>query len=138
MLRGEDGMQVLTPFAEGTPVEMMFSTPGYDRERLPLDRLMGYAPGKGAAYKFYYLKPLPEGYFGVRYRDGSKLLFSVDPEKLPYLGIWLNNGEFQNGYSITPEPCTVPFDAPDRAAERGYTSVIPPKESFTFHIHISL
>jgi len=81
---------------------------------------------------------MPEGRFGVRYRDGSRLLFNVDAQKLPYLGIWLNNGAFQKGYSITPEPCSVPFDAPDRAAARGYTSRIPVGETFTFAFHIRI
>ena len=81
---------------------------------------------------------MPEGLFGVKYVDGTKLLFTFDPEKLPYLGLWLNNGAFQNGYSITPEPCTVPFDAPERAAKRGYTSTIPAGGAFAFAMQINL
>ena len=61
-----------------------------------------------------------------------------DERKLPYLGIWMNNGEFQDIYTITPEPCTVPFDAPDRAAKRGITSVIAPREHFSFEIKITV
>lgn len=137
MLQGEDGIRVFTPFAADTPTEMMFATAGTDEAALPKDRLMGYEPGIGAAYKFYYLSPLPEGRFGLLYPTGSRLTFTLDEQKLPYLGLWFNNGEFQDLYSITPEPCTVPFDAPDRAAKRGYTSVIPAKESFSFTLHIA-
>ena len=137
MLQGEDGIRVFTPFAEDTPTEIMFATTGADRETLPKDRLMGYEPGVGAAYKFYYLAPMQEGRFGLVYPAGSRLTFTLDEQKLPYLGLWFNNGEFQDLYSITPEPCTVPFDAPDRAAKRGLTSIIPPKDIFTFTLHIA-
>lgn len=137
MLQGEDGMRVLTPFKEKTPVEKMFATKGVSAAELPLDRLSGYVPGKGAAYKFYYLEPMKEGTFGLAYPDGSQLNFTVDAGKIPYLGVWFNNGEFQDLYSITPEPCTVPFDAPDRAAKRGYRSVIPAKSIFSFKLHIA-
>jgi len=137
MLQGEEGVRVFTPFEKDTPIEMMFATKGTPKAELPLDRLCGYKPGKGPAYKFYYLEPMKEGNFGLEYSDGSRLVFEVDPEKLPYLGLWFNNGEFQNLYSITPEPCTVPFDAPDRAAKRGYRSSIPAKGDFTFKLHIA-
>ncbi len=138
MLQGEDGMELITPFAEDAPTEMMFAPKGADVKALPKDRLMGYSAGVGAAYKFYYTEQMKEGRFGVRYRDGSSLLFEVDEKKLSYLGIWLNNGEFQDLYTVTPEPCTVPFDAPDRAAKRGLTSVIAPHSSFSFEIKITV
>ncbi len=137
MLQGDDGVRVFTPFEENTPTEMMFATKGTLPEALPKNRLMGYRPGEGAAYKFYYLEPMKEGCFGLEYPDGSRLVFEVDTKKMPYLGIWFNNGEFQDLYSITPEPCTAPFDAPDRAEKRGYVSMIPAKSSFEFKLHIA-
>lgn len=138
MLRGEDGMRLLTPFTEDSPTELMFGPEGAELSRLPKDRLMGFAPGEGAAYKFYYTEPMKEGRFGVSYPDGSALLFTVDEKKLPYLGIWLNNGAFQDMYSITPEPCSVPFDSPEKAAARGARSIIPPRASFSFEMKITL
>ena len=65
------------------------------------------------------------------------MTFEVDPQKVPYLGIWFNNGEFQNLYNIALEPCTVPLDAPDRAQKRGYLTVIPANSKLEFEIHIS-
>jgi len=137
MLRGEDGARLLTPFSQETPIEMIFAD-GDVSKSMPRDRLMGFAPAKGAAYKFYYLEPMKEGFFGLSYPNGDMLSFRFDPEKLPYLGVWLNNGYFQNIYSIAPEPCTVPFDAPDKAAARGYRSVIPPESAFECSIRIAL
>lgn len=136
MLQGEDGMKVFTPFGCNAATEMMFATKGVPEKELPMDHLSGYQAGTGPAYKFYYLEPMNEGRFGVSYADGDKLTFEVDPEKLPYLGLWFNNGEFQDLYTITPEPCTVPFDAPDRAKSRGYVSTISAKSEFSFKIHI--
>lgn len=137
MLQGEDDLRVLTPFSAATPTERMFADGRLPTGDLPKDRLMAHRPGAGATYKFYYLSPMSRGEFGVAYADGSRLLFTVDPQKIPYLGLWLNNGYFQGLYTVTPEPCTVPFDAPSRAAERGYSSVIPPGADFTFTLHIS-
>lgn len=138
MLQGEDGMEVIAPFSKDAKTEIMFAPKGVDTSKLPKDRLMGFEAGKGAAYKFYYTDPMREGTFGVRYRDGSALMFEVDEKKLPYLGIWLNNGEFQDIYTVTPEPCTVPFDAPDRAAKRGLTSILAPHTSFSFEMKITM
>lgn len=137
MLQGEDGMTLITPFEENAPTEMMFATKGVDQSALPKDRLIGYRMGTGAAYKFYYLNKIEEGYFAAKYPSGATLRFAYDREKLPYLGVWLNNGEFQKGYTLAPEPCTVPFDAPDKAAARGYRSEIPPKGKFELTLQIS-
>ena len=138
MLQGEDGMELLTPFDKNAPVEMMFAPQDIDVTSLFKNQLTGFVPKQGAAYKFYYTEPMKEGRFGVKYRDGSQLLFEVDEKKLPYLGIWLNNGGFQDIYTITPEPCTVPFDSPERAAKRGITSVIASREHFSFEIKITV
>ena len=139
MLSGEPGMRVLTPFGPETEREMMFVDPATNTgKELPVDRLLTHVPGEGTAYKFYYLAPMPRGEFGVSYADSTALIFSVDPKKLPYLGIWLNNGAFQGGYSITPEPCTAPFDAPTRGASRGCSCQIPAKSEFTFDMQIQL
>lgn len=138
MLQGEDGMELITPFGEDAPIEMMFAPEEVDPTSLSKHRLTGFVPQHGAAYKFYYTDRMRQGRFGVKYPDGSRLLFEVDERKLPYLGIWMNNGSFQDIYTVTPEPCTVPFDAPDRAAKRGITSVIAPQEHFSFEIKITV
>ena len=138
MLRGEDGMRLMTPFEPDAPAEMVFATKGYQTESLSRDMLTGFQPGKGAAYKFYYLDRMKKGFFGARYPDGKELLFRFDETILPYLGVWINNGEFQGIYNLAPEPCTAPFDSPERAAQKGYGSKIPAKSVFEFEIDISV
>ena len=138
MLQGEDGMRLITPFEPDAPVEFVFATDGYSQETLSRDRLTGFCAGKGAAYKFYYLDRMKDGFFGVRYSNGKALLFHFDENKLPYLGVWFNNGAFQEIYNLAPEPCTTPFDAPDKATKRGYETKIPAKSTFTFELEIEL
>ena len=138
MLKGNDDTKIITPFNEDTPVEFMFSSKGFDVNLLPKNKLIKYQPQIGSAYKFYYLEKIKKGEFSLAYGDGSLLKFSYDKDKLPYLGIWLNNGEFQNLYSITPEPCTAPFDSPNRAKKRGYSSIIDKNSELNFKISISL
>lgn len=138
MLRGEDGMRLCTPFAPDAPIEMVFATEGYPHDTLPRDRLTGFDAERGAAYKFYYTEPMREGFFRVTYPDGRELSVTFDAEKIPYLGVWINNGEFQGIYNIAPEACTLPFDAPDKAASRGYTASIPAKSTLTFTVHLSI
>ena len=136
MLGGEDGMRLITPFDPEAPAETVFATPGYVPEDLPRDRLTGFRLGKGAAYKFYYLDRMKEGSFGVRYPNGRELTFRYDETKLPYLGVWINNGEFQGICNLAPEPCTAPFDSPERAAQKGYGTKLPAKSVFEFEMNI--
>lgn len=137
MLKGSNDTVVLTPFNDNDEIEFMFCGECNDKNALPKNRLLGYSP-TGVAYKFYYVKPIPNGYFGLKYGDGSKLNFTYDNKKLPYLGLWLNNGEFQNLYTITPEPCTLPYDRIDRAEKRKLSSEINGESQFNFDIKISL
>lgn len=136
MLKGEDGMRLRTPFEANDPTGMIFATAGCNQASLPKDHLLGYEPGCGAAYKFYYLEKIKEGRFSAVYADGKELVFVYDKEKLPYLGVWLNNGEFQNLYNIAPEPCNIPFDSPHKAKMHGYTASIPAKGKFEITIDI--
>lgn len=136
MLRGEDGMTLISPFDDSVPVRMMFAPAGTDTGSLSLKGLSGFEPGTGAAYKFYYEQKMPKGRFGVSYADGSELIFETDETKLPYLAFWLNNGEFKDIYTLTPEPASVPYDSPERAAQGGIASFIDPHSDFSFDIKI--
>lgn len=137
MMQGEAGMELFVPFGEDAKRTMMFGPEGVPESELPLNRLPDYEPGTGPVYKIYYDEPMKEGKFGLSYPGGGKLTFEIDEEKTPYLGIWYGSGKFQDLYAMILEPCTVPYDAPGLAKERGYTSIIPPKGEFTFRVHIA-
>ena len=143
MLQGEDGMQIVTPYEDNAPSQMVFATAGYDASALSRTTLTGFVPEKGAAYKFYYTQKIPQGWFSAKYPSGDELRFSYDEKKVPYLGVWFNNGEFQNIYNVAPELCTLPFDAPHKAEQMGYTAktdptaTIPANQTYQFEIEIS-
>lgn len=138
MCQGVDGAQVFTSYGPKTPRVVMFGPDDEDPNTLPTESLTGYKPGEGWTYKFYYLEKMPEGRFGIRYPDGKKLCMQVDFQKVPYLGVWFNNGAFKDMYNIALEPCTAPYDAPDRAEEHGYETLIQPGQTVTFVLKISI
>ncbi len=137
MMQGEEGMRLFVPFDKDAQKTWMFGPEEIPKSEMPLDRLMAYEPGIGSVYKIYYDEPMKEGCFGLSYPDGGKLTFTVDVTKTPYLGIWYGHGKFQDLYSMILEPCNVPYDAPDRAMEKGHVAEIPAKGQFTFGLHIS-
>lgn len=137
MLRGADDLTVQTPYAPDAPVAYMFGPAG--RETLPRNRLSGYAAGTGAAYKFYYTQPAELGILGATYeRSGHR--FEMDYRDslcaIPYVGIWINNGEFKSYYNVALECASAPYDAPHKAAERGFCSVLTAGESLTFTLRV--
>jgi hypothetical protein len=137
MLQGESGIQLLTPYKADAKTQTMFITKGLTLNDLPKTTLLNYEKEKGPAYKFYYLDKIEKGYFALKYPSGNTLTFNYDENKLPYLGVWLNNGEFQNLYTVTPEPCTAPFDSPLRAEKAGVVSYINGGDAFEFDITVN-
>ena len=139
MLRGTDDLRVETPYPVDAPAAYMFG--GEAAPSLPRDRLTGYAPGSGAAYKFYYTAPTDGGFVAGRYTASGhrfEMDYRADAAAVPYVGIWINNGGFKDLYNIALECCTAPYDAPDKAMDKGYCSVLGPREARTFTIRIRI
>ena len=93
----------------------------------------------GETYKFYYLSRLKTGicgYYDKRAKEGITVEF--DSKKIPFLGIWMNNGGFKNMHSAAVEPCTMPFDTPLEAKKRGSFLSIEPGEEYSFKICLGL
>ncbi len=137
MLRGADDLVVRTPYSANAPVAYMFGPDG--RDVFPRDRLMGYAPGKGAAYKYYYTQPTDGGFVGAEYTSSGhafEMDYRADAAAIPYIGIWINNGSFRDYYNIALECASAPYDAPDRAMEKGCCSVLPAGETLRFALHV--
>lgn len=141
MLKGADDLVVRTPYAEDAPVAYMFGPDG--RESLPRNRLMGYAPGTGAAYKYYYTEPTACGFVGAEY-TASGHTFEMDyrgradTAAIPYIGIWINNGSFRSLYNIALECASAPYDAPDRAMAKGCCSFLPAGETLRFTLRLRI
>lgn len=137
MLQGADDLEVYTPYPADAPVAYTFGPAG--RETFPRDRLMGYNPGKGAAYKYYFTEPTLGGFVGAHYtRSGHRfeMDYRENPDAIPYVGIWINNGSFKNYYNIALECASAPFDAPDKALEKGYCSVLKAGEPLRFTLRV--
>lgn len=136
LLAGTPNGVVTSSFDQDAPAHMMFGPPNaeqYSRTQL------GEAPSDTPAYKYYYLEPAAEGFCGYQYPSfREEFRLSYDPQKLPYLGVWLNNGGFKGLYCVALEPCTAPFDRPDTAAQKGCASVLPPNGSFSFVLKLAL
>lgn len=138
MLRGQDDLRIVTPYPADTSVTYMFGATHTDG--LPLDRLSGYQPGTGRAYKYYFDEPSDGGFVGAVYLN-SRHRFEMDfgnlfGSALPYLGVWINNGGFKDYYNIAIECATSPYDAPDRAIRSGYCSEIPRGSKWEFTLRI--
>ena len=137
MLRGSDDMVVYTPYPADAPVFYTFGPEG--RETFLRDRLMGDRPGEGAAYKYYFTEPTDGGFVGAEYTASGhrfEMDYRANPEVIPYIGIWINNGSFKNYYNIALECATAPYDAPDKAKAKGYCSVLKAGETLRFTVRV--
>ena len=137
MMQGADDLRVESPYPADAPAAYMFGPEG--RETFPRDCLMGYGAGTGAAYKLYYTEPTDGGFLRAVYTESGHA-FEMDyrdsAAAIPYVGLWINNGSFKGYYNIALECASAPYDAPHKAMERGYCSVIPAGESLTFTLRV--
>ncbi|MHC4443722.1 MAG: aldose epimerase family protein [Planctomycetota bacterium] len=87
--------------------------------------------------KYFFLGKVTEGWCSL-YDKVRKLKMTMEfpPEKVPYLGMWLNEGGFENQYNIAPEPATGAMDRIDMAKTWGMSSVLQPKESREWWLNI--
>ncbi len=137
MMKGTDDLVVHTPYTPDAPVAYTFGPKG--RESFPRDRLMGYLPGEGAAYKYYFTEPTDGGFLTAEYTASGhrfEMDYRSDAAAIPYIGIWINNGSFKDYYNIALECATAPYDAPDKATEKGYCSVLKVGETLQFTIRV--
>ncbi len=137
MMKGADDLVVHTPYPPDAPVAYMFGPDG--REAFPRDRLMGYEPGRGAAYKYYFTEPTDGGFVGATYTASGHtfaLDYRRDASAIPYIGIWINNGTFRDYYNIALECASAPYDSPDRAEKAGAASILPAGKTLSFTVRV--
>lgn len=139
MLATENCARLVLPYADGSEGELMFDVNKHygnrgDKLRICAEHLTSLGNSQSDyAYKFYYTDKIPEGKIGYL-RGEKKLDITYDAEKVPYLGVWMNNGGFKGFACVAPEPCTAPFDKVSAAAKRGIECVIPPRGKFEFEL----
>jgi galactose mutarotase-like enzyme len=89
--------------------------------------------------KYYFAGKVTEGWCMLR--DEAKKLtigLSFPREKVPYLGMWLNEGGLAGQYNIAPEPATAGMDRIDFANMWGMGSQLSPGETREWHLVIAL
>ena len=63
---------------------------------------------------------------------------SYPVEKVPYLGMWVNEGGWEGQYNIAPEPATGGMDRVDAAKIWGMNSVLKGNEYYEWYLNISV
>ncbi len=127
MLRAEPGTRIETP--DGTDeIQVVFSTNGRigeygdavvypvatDKDGVTRDRSVMSAPERYNE-KYYFKNALKEGRCAAHFPDGHSFTMEFDADKVPYLGILQNFGDFRDMYNLFLEPCSASFDRPDIA-----------------------
>lgn len=150
MMNAEEGMKLMLPFKEGARTVCAFSSdPGLGKHgdsliwpttegkdgRVQLLNEIGPMNPDGNSYKFYFDEKTPEGWFTCKYKsDGVTFTLQYPEDKIPYMGIWINEGSFKGLHNIAPEPCTGAFDRLDAARLHNKNSILRAKEQFCWFL----
>ena len=104
---------------------------------LRLDRM---PPKNGRDYqKYWFAEKVSEGWCVLHAPvSGVSVGMSWPKEKVPYLGMWLNQGGWEGQYNIAPEPATAAMDRIDFSKMFGMGSCLAPKSSQEWHLSIAL
>jgi len=91
----------------------------------------------GGFEKYYFTQPLKKGWCSVEYpNEQKKIEISFSTETVPYLGILMNEGGWDELHNIIIEPCSVCYDRPDVAKKHGQCSVLRGKETVEWKMEI--
>lgn len=128
------GRERLGDFGQIHPWPRTKTTTGEEYE---IDRVY---PDIGTHYeKYYVLDELNEGWAALQNPQTKDVLaLSFPPDKVPYLGLWVNEGGYYNQYNVALEPCTGAFDRVDMASRFDKVSVVPAKGSYTWHLGLTI
>jgi len=89
--------------------------------------------------KYWFSFPVSEGWCGLKNTEsGLETMMRFDPEKTPYLGIWINAGGWNNSFNVGLEPSTSIMDDPETAERYNGASFLDPGEKKVWGIEIQL
>jgi galactose mutarotase-like enzyme len=89
--------------------------------------------------KYWFAGPVTEGWCMLRHPEPALTVGMAWPkEKVPYLGMWLNEGGYAGQYNIAPEPATAAMDRIDFSKMWGMGSTLAPMSSHEWHLAIAL
>jgi hypothetical protein len=97
-------------------------------------------PKNGTGYqKYWFHRRATEGWCMLHDREKSLTVGLAWPvEKVPYLGIWLNEGGWEGQYNIAPEPATGAMDRIDFSRMWGMNSVLRGRQTLSWHLCVSV
>ena len=88
--------------------------------------------------KYYVDGKMEEGWCALRSKPtGDTIGLSYPVEKLPYFGIWVNEGGYNNQYNAAPEPCTGMMDRLDIARQFNKVCVLKAKSEYTWFLNLT-
>ena len=88
--------------------------------------------------KYYFLGKVTQGWC-ILYEPARKLNIgmSFPKEKVPYLGMWLNEGGWDGQYNIAPEPATAAMDSINATKLWQMNSVLKANQKLDWFLNIS-
>ncbi|MFC3800065.1 hypothetical protein [Cohnella sp. GCM10012308] len=93
----------------------------------------------GDGRKFYVPGQLAEGWCGlVGESSGDWLRMDVNPQSVPYLGVWIDEGIVNDRNVIALEPSIGYYDSLDRAIANGTAAVVQPGGSCEWSLRLRL
>ncbi len=89
--------------------------------------------------KYWFAEKVTDGWCMIR-DDAARLTIGMvfPPDKVPYLGMWLNEGGFEGQYNIAPEPATAAMDRIDFSRMWGMGSVLAPSSRLEWYLVIAI
>ena len=89
--------------------------------------------------KYWFRDPVPDGWCMLHDPSSTLTIGMAWPrEKVPYLGMWLNEGSWAGQYNIAPEPATAAMDRIDMSKMWGMGSALAAHETREWSLAISL
>lgn len=123
--------------------EMLCVYPGHrlkDGETYAWDEVSLISPEvTGDGRKFYYEGQVPVSWSGLYGQESENfLIVSVPKDKVPYLGVWMDEGMFNDRVTCALEPSIGYYDSLDRAVSNGTAQTVPAHTSFEWYLELSI
>ncbi|MBD3917250.1 hypothetical protein H8B09_00670 [Paenibacillus sp. PR3] len=91
----------------------------------------------GDGHKYYAPSKREEGWCRLlALGSGNWLRLEVDPQQVPYFGVWIDEGMFNDRNVITPEPSIGYYDSLARAVENGSAPFIAPGDAYEWSMKL--
>jgi galactose mutarotase-like enzyme len=108
-----------------------------DGQHMQIDQV-GQA-SREQARKFFVPPEMSVGWVGLtRKTAGDWLRLSWNPDEVPYLGLWMDEGKISSKVVAAPEPMTGYYDSLETAWEKRRVAVADPGESRSWSLSVQL